>query len=138
MITKLSHATIYVLNYDQAIRFFVGKLGFTLTNDIQMDHGFRWVTVSAPSQPDVAIILYEPVLAGYMDQETVDHLRALLEKGVLGGGVLETDDCQRDYETLKAKGVEFVRGPQQTPYGLEAIMRDGCGNWYSLTQRPTT
>jgi predicted enzyme related to lactoylglutathione lyase len=59
----------------------------------------------------------------------------LLEAGVLGGGVLATDDCRRDYEELKAKGVVFVREPKEMPYGIEALMRDDSGNFFSLTER---
>src|SRR5262245_59463621 len=70
-----------------------------------------------------------------LDEETVTHLRALLEKGVMGAGVWEADDCRATYEELKAKGVEFVSPPQEQFYGIEAIFKDGCGNWFSMTQR---
>ncbi len=69
-----------------------------------------------------------------MDDVTVTHLRAVLEKGVMGPGVLEADDCFKTYEELKSKGVEFISPPQERPYGVEAIFKDGCGNWFSLTQ----
>jgi hypothetical protein len=54
--------------------------------------------------------------------------RSLLEPGVFGGGVLETDDCVRDYDELEARGVELVREPKEMPYGVEALMRDDSGN----------
>lgn len=135
MITKLSHATLFVLDYEQARAFYVDKLGFEVRTDVRMDHGFRWLTVSPKQQPDIEIILYQPLPMGQMDQEAVDQLRALLERGLMGGGVFETDDCRRDYQQMQAKGVEFIRPPLQTPYGLEALFKDGCGNWFSLTQR---
>lgn len=53
----------------------------------------------------------------------------------MAGGVIETDDCRRAYEDLKAKGVAFLQEPAQGPYGIEALMRDDSGNWFSLTQR---
>jgi predicted enzyme related to lactoylglutathione lyase len=59
-----------------------------------------------------------------------------MEKGVFGCGVLETDDCQGTYEELSKKGVEFRGPPQQRPYGLEAVLKDNSGNWFSLVQRP--
>ena len=92
MITRLSHATLFVLDYDKALDFYVGKLGFTVRNDVKMDNGFRWVTVSAKEQPELEIVLYEPHPMGQIDQETADQVRVLLEKGVLGSGVFETDD----------------------------------------------
>lgn len=135
MITKLSHASIFVLDYDQALDFYVGKLGLEVRNDFKMDNGFRWVTVSPKDQPELEIILYEPHPMGQIDQETAEQLRSLLEKGVLGCGVFTTDDCRRDYQDLKAKGVEFIQPPKETFYGIEALFRDGCGNWFSLTER---
>lgn len=135
MITKLSHNTLFVLDHDQALDFYVDKLGFTVRMDARMDNGFRWVTVSAPQQPDLELVLYVPTPMGQMDEETADQLRSLLKKGVLGGGVFETDNCHRTYEELKAKGVEFIQTPKETFYGVEALFKDGCGNWFSLTQR---
>jgi predicted enzyme related to lactoylglutathione lyase len=70
-----------------------------------------------------------------MDAEDVKAIRRLLEKGVLGGGVLEVDDCKRTYEELKAKGVTFVREPKEMPYGIEALMRDDSNNFFSMTER---
>jgi len=135
MITRLSHATLYVLDYDQALDFYVGKLGFEVRNDVKMDNGFRWVTVYAKDNPELEIILYEPHPLGQIDQETADQLRSLLEKGVLGNGVFATDDCRKTYQELKAKGVEFIQPPKETFYGIEAVFKDGCGNWFSLTER---
>ncbi len=134
MITKLSHATIYVTDQNKALDFYKNKLGFEVRTDFTMDGGFRWLTVSPKSQPDFEIILYGVGSGGMMDQVAVNHLRAVLEKGTLGAGVLEADDCRKTYEELKAKGVEFISPPQERPYGIEAIFKDGCGNWFSLTQ----
>ena len=64
-----------------------------------------------------------------MDQETVDHFNASLDKGALGAGVFQTDDCQTTYEDLLAKGVEFVQPPQERSYGIEALFKDNSGNW---------
>ena len=70
-----------------------------------------------------------------LNQDQANQLRSLVEAGVLGGGVLETDDCRRDYEELEARGVQFAREPKEMPYGTEALMRDDSGNFFSLTQR---
>jgi catechol 2,3-dioxygenase-like lactoylglutathione lyase family enzyme len=86
MITKLSHATIYVTDLDKARDVYVDKLGFKVHTDMVMDNGFRWLTVTAPKQPDVEIVLYKPS-PGMMDDEARAHLEALLAKGQgLGGG----------------------------------------------------
>lgn len=134
MITKLSHATIYVTDQNKALDFYKNRLGFEVRTDFTMDGGFRWLTVSPKSQPDLEIILYGVGSGEMMDQAAVNHLRAVLEKGTMGAGVLEADDCRKTYEELKAKGVEFISPPQERPYGIEAIFKDGCGNWFSLTQ----
>jgi predicted enzyme related to lactoylglutathione lyase len=57
-----------------------------------------------------------------------------MDKGVLGAGVFNTDDCRATYDELKSKGVQFVAEPAERPYGIEAVFRDNSGNWFSLTQ----
>jgi predicted enzyme related to lactoylglutathione lyase len=134
MITKHSHSTIYVTDQDRAKKFYVDMLGFEVRDDVTMGN-FRWLTVAPKTQPDSCLVLM-PIAAGPMlDDAQAKQLRALVEAGVIGGGVLETDDCQRDHDELVAKGVTFARGPQQMPYGLEALFRDDSGNFFSLTQR---
>ena len=61
-------------------------------------------------------------------------MRLLLKKGVLGSGVFQVDDCRKTYEDLKKKGVQFTAAPEDRFYGVEAIMKDGLGNWFSMTQ----
>jgi catechol 2,3-dioxygenase-like lactoylglutathione lyase family enzyme len=134
MITKLSHATIYVTDQNKALDFYTKTLGFEIRTDFPMDGGFRWLTVGPRGQPDLEIILYSVGAGGMMDESAVHHLKAVLDKGLMGAGVFETDDCQATFEELNRKGVEFVAPPQDRPYGVEAIFKDGCGNWFSLTQ----
>ena len=134
MITKLSHATIYVLNQDEALRFYTEKLGFEVRIDMSMGD-FRWLTVGPKNQAGPELILYATKThGGMMDEETIGHLRTVLEKGLMGPGVFETDDCYATYEELKSKGVEFVSPPQEQPYGIEAVFKDNSGNWFSMTQ----
>jgi catechol 2,3-dioxygenase-like lactoylglutathione lyase family enzyme len=135
MIRKLSHATIYVLDQEQALDFYTNKLGFEVRTDITVDGGFRWLTVGPTSQPELELILFAVKPGGAWDEAMVGQLRAILETGVLGVGVFETDDCHATYTALKAKGVEFVAPPQEQPYGLEATFRDNSGNVFSLMQR---
>lgn len=61
-------------------------------------------------------------------------LRGLLAQGSLNGGVLQTSDCRKTYEELKAKGVEFLSPPKEEFYGVEAILKDNSGNWFSMTE----
>ena len=96
------------------------KLGFEVRAENRMDNGFRWLTVGPKSQPSCKIIL--------MKIETAASLRLLLERGILCGGVQETSDCRRDYEDLKAKGVELIlwhRGRHERK----------LGDWYNLAER---
>ena len=60
---------------------------------------------------------------------------ALVRKGVLGAGVFETADCRQTYEELKGKGVEFTQPPTERFYGIEALLKDNSGNWFSMSQR---
>jgi catechol 2,3-dioxygenase-like lactoylglutathione lyase family enzyme len=134
MITKHSHSTVYVTDQDRAKAFYTEKLGFEVRDDVRMGD-FRWLTVAPKTQLDACIILFALKPGAMLDQGACDMLQALLKKGVLGGGVLETDDCRRTYEELKARGVEFVSEPRQMPYGIEAIFRDDSGNIYSMGER---
>lgn len=134
MITKLSHATLYVLDQEKALEFYTQKLGFEVRTDVTMEGGFRWLTVGPKSQPELEIILFAAKPAGMFDEASASHMQAILEKKAMGGGAFDTEDCRATYEELKAKGVEFVSPPNETPYGIEAIFRDNSGNWFSLTQ----
>ena len=133
MIQRLSHATYYVLDQNAALEFYTKKLGFEVRTDAAMGD-FRWLTVGPKTQADLEIVLM-PVQPGHMmDEATCQLVRQLLSKGVLGGGVFNTDDCRRTYKELKDKGVEFLSPPEERPYGIEAIFKDPSGNWFSLTQ----
>ena len=136
MIKKVSHMTLYVDDQDKAYEVYVHKLGFRVTNDTKLDGGIRWLTVSPPSQPDLEIVLAEPK-EPMIEAAMIPHLRALLETNSIGGAVLECDDCQKSYEELSAKGIEFMKPPTREFYGIEALFKDGCGNWFSLTEHPT-
>jgi catechol 2,3-dioxygenase-like lactoylglutathione lyase family enzyme len=133
MIQRLSHATLYVLDQDAARDFYVNKLGFEVRMDAKMDNGFRWLTVSPKGQPDLQIILMK-VDGPNMQLEVATTLRGLLAGGKLNGGVLQTSDCRKTYEELKAKGVEFLSPPKEQFYGIEAILKDNSGNWFSMTE----
>jgi AraC-like DNA-binding protein len=69
------------------------------------------------------------------DAETAEQMKALVRGGALGVGVFETDDIHSDYERLSRRGVEFLSPPEERFYGIEAVVKDNSGNWFSLTQR---
>ena len=133
MIQRLYHATLYVLDQDAARDFYVNKLGFDVRMDAKMDNGFRWLTVSPKGQPDLQIILMK-VDGPNMQPEVAATIRGLLIQGKINGGVLQTSDCRKTYEELKAKGVEFPSPPKEQFYGVEAILKDNSGNWFSMTE----
>lgn len=135
MIQTLSHTTIYVEDQEAARAFYVEKLGFEVRFDVTMGE-FRWLTVSPKAQKDLQIVLMPLGASPMMEAATVSQLRTLVAKGAIGCGVFETDDCQGTYEDLKKRGVEFKSPPAQRPYGLEAVLKDNSGNWFSLVQRP--
>ena len=135
MLQKLSHVTVWVLDQDDAAEFYVGKLGFEVRTDQKL-HGFRWLTVGPKGQKDIEMILL-PVAPGPMlDEAAAATLRELVKKGALGVGVFETDDCRATHAELSRKGVVFHAPPQERPYGIEAVMRDDSGNYFSVVQRP--
>ena len=132
MINKLSHATIWVKDQDAALEFYRDKLGFEVKTDASMGE-FRWLTVG-PKGQDLELVLMPPAPNPMMDDETLELIRKLIDKGAMGAGVFSTPDCKKTYEELKAKGVEFVQEPREQPYGVECIFKDNSGNWFSLTQ----
>ena len=134
MINGLSHTAIWVKDQDEALEFYTEKLGFEVKTDATME-GFRWLTIGKKEQPDLELVLMTPTPGPFMDEETVEQLKELIGKGAMGNGVLRTDDCHATYEELKANGVEFFAPPQERPYGIEAILKDNSGNWFSLTQQ---
>jgi predicted enzyme related to lactoylglutathione lyase len=135
VITRLSHATLYVLDQSEALTFYRDKLGFEVRADMAMDNGFRWLTVGPKTQPDLEIILMAVKESPMFAADKVAMLRQLLQGGALGAGVLEVDDCQQTYEEMKAKGVEFMSPPTERFYGIEALFKDNSGNWFSMCQR---
>ena len=135
MITRVSHLSLFVRDQKKAYDIYVGKLGFKVNTDMTMDNGMRWLTVSPPGQPDLQVILAEP-RPPMIAADLVPHYMALLEAEAMGAGVWECDDCQKSYDELSAKGIAFSKKPTREFYGIEALFKDGCGNWFSLTEHP--
>ncbi len=132
MIKNIAFATVWVLDQDRAKDFYVNTLGFELRDDERLGP-FRWLTV-APQGQEVAFVLMAIGASPKMDEATAATLRGLVEKGVMGPGVLVTDDVHTTYTELSKKGVKFVGPPREQPYGIETVMRDDSGNLLSLVQ----
>jgi predicted enzyme related to lactoylglutathione lyase len=123
---------VFVEDQDRAKAFYTETLGFEVRSDATMD-GFRWLTVGSKDQPDLNILLARPQPPMFSEEDAQALLR-LLAKGVMGGGVFETDDIPTAYEELKGNGVTFLQEPAERPYGIEALFRDDSGNRFSLDQ----
>jgi uncharacterized glyoxalase superfamily protein PhnB len=94
----------------------------------------RWLTVRVPGDPSREILLEKPAPPS-MDPASVEQVRELVSKGATGFSFgLTTDDCQKTYETLKERGVEFTDEPTQRPYGIDCGARDPFGNHFRVVQ----
>lgn len=133
MFNAITLSSIFVLDQDEALDFYVGKLGFEVNTD--QDLGFmRWLTVNVPGQPDRAVLLERPGPPAH-DEATAERVRELVTKGAGGGWIgLTTDDIHKTYEDLRAKGVEFTEPPTERPYGIDCGLRDPFGNAIRINQ----
>ena len=133
MITKLNVASIYVLDKDEALEFYVDKLGLEKGNDVRQGD-YRWLTVRVPGE-EVEVSLEQPGPPLH-DEATANQLRELITKGALGGLVFITDDANGLYETLKARGVtDFTQEPTEHFYGTDMGIRDPFGNPIRILQQ---
>ena len=128
MTQRLGLVSLVVRDYDEALAFFVGTLGFDLVEDSAVpEQSKRWVVVSPPGAKESRLLLARassPEQAARIGAQT-------------GGRVflfLYTDDFWRDYERYNARGVEFVRPPAREPYGTVAVFKDLYGNMWDLLQ----
>ncbi|MFN2418922.1 MAG: VOC family protein [Candidatus Limnocylindria bacterium] len=133
MITKLHVTTIYVLDKDKALDFYVNKLGLEVGDDFKQG-SYRWLTVRVPGDPGIMVNLEEPGPPLH-DDATGAQLRELATKGALNGLVFQTDDTRGLYETLRAHGVtDFTQEPTDHFYGTDMGIRDPFGNAIRILQ----
>lgn len=135
MITSIAHATVYVLNQQEALDFYKNTLGFEVGDDMEVEGDFRWLTVHPKSNPQLQLVLAEPKEGPMFSKSSAAKIRELIKEGAFGAGVFETDDCRKTYDELVAKGVKFIQPPTEQLYGIEAMALDNSGNWFSLVQR---
>ncbi len=133
MFNSINMSHVFVLDQDEALDFYVNKLGLEVGSDLDM--GFmRWLTVRVPGEAGREIFLELPGPPG-MDAASGDMVRELVSKGATGFCFgLTTDDCQGTYDTLKARGVEFTDEPTEQPYGIDCGARDPFGNHFRIVQ----
>jgi catechol 2,3-dioxygenase-like lactoylglutathione lyase family enzyme len=134
MMLRLTHASVYVLDQDRALDFYVNKLGFKKHSDIPMGPGARWLTVVSPDQPEVEIALLPTIPFGHWDQKSSAAMRELVEQGRFGFAAFKCKDVYAAYEEMKAKGVNFTMTPTKQPYGVIAVFTDDSGNTFSLSE----
>ena len=132
MFNALTHSFIWVLDQDEALDFYVGKLGFEVNTDAQLEF-MRWLTVSVPGRPEHELVLMVPGPPA-LDPDTAEQVKELLGKGAGAGFIVTTDDCRATYEALVAKGVEFNEEPVERFYGIDVGLRDPFGNPLRITQ----
>jgi catechol 2,3-dioxygenase-like lactoylglutathione lyase family enzyme len=135
MLNRITHSFIHVLDQDEALDFYIGKLGMVVHTDADLGV-MRFLTVTTRDDPDRQLGLMLPGPPAY-DDATAAQIRELVAKGGAGGGVIfETDDCQATYERLLAAGVEFTQEPTERFYGTDCALRDPFGNPIRITQPP--
>jgi len=134
MLKSIIISHVWVLDQDEALEFYVGKLGLEVKQDLPL--GFmRWLTVGVPGDPGREILLELPGPPA-MDEATGKQVRELVSKGATGFTVgFSTDDCKKTYETLLAKGVDFTQEPVERFYGIDIGLRDPFGNHIRITQQ---
>lgn len=132
---QVKYAQLWVHDQEEALAFYTEKLGFEVNQDVTLPEmgNFRWLTVSLPGE-DAGICLMEIPGAPIVDDETKEQINVLMGKGFAGTVFFATDDIYKDYEELKARGVEFIDEPFEQPYGIDSSFRDPSGNHFRLTQ----
>jgi len=134
MITKLNVTSIKVLDQEEALDFYVNKLGLEKANDVKQG-GFRWLTVRVPGDRGTEIALEEPGPPLH-DEATAAQLRELITKGAMSSLVFNSDDVRGLYDTLQARGVtDFTQEPIEHFYGTDMGIRDPFGNAIRILQQ---
>ena len=131
---ELSTCFIAVDDHDSALAFYRDVLGLEVRNDVGWE-GMRWVTVGAPSQPDVEIVLEPPLADPNALPADREAMAELLAKGLLRGVIFRTGDCDATFERIRAAGAEVLQEPIDMPYGVrDCAFRDPSGNMLRFVQ----
>ena len=123
---------VYVRDQDEALEFYVEKVGFRVHTDAR-NGDYRWLTVQHPDQPSFQLGLFTPQ-APQVDAATAKTLREAVAKGAMPPLVLMVGDCRAAYEAMNAKGVEFTQEPVDRYGAVDASFRDPSGNGWKLIE----
>jgi len=123
---------VYVRDQDEALSFYVDKLGFKVHADVR-NGPFRWLTVQHPEQPSFQLGLFTPGPPLH-DAATAETLREMVAKGAMPPLVLLVDDCRAAYERFHARDVEFTQEPIERYGSVDAGFRDPSGNGWKLIE----
>jgi catechol 2,3-dioxygenase-like lactoylglutathione lyase family enzyme len=131
---KLAQAFIAVDDHDKALAFYRDALGLEVRNDVGYE-GMRWVTLGAPSQPDVSVVLEPPLADPNAAPEDRKAVAELLAKGLLRAVHFTTDDVDAAFERIRAAGADVLQEPVDQPYGVrDCAFRDPAGNMVRFNQ----
>ncbi len=125
-------AGVYVRDQDEALQFYVDKLGFNVHTDVRKGD-YRWLTVQHPDQPGFQLGLLKPQ-PPTVDESTARVLQEAVAKGAMPPLVLGVDDCQAAFEKLSKRGVEFTQPPVERYGAIDASFRDPSGNGWKMVQ----
>jgi catechol 2,3-dioxygenase-like lactoylglutathione lyase family enzyme len=125
-------AGIYVRDQDEALDFYVGKLGFKVDTDVR-NGDYRWLTVQHPEQADFCLGLFRPQ-PPTLDEGTARTLDEVVAKGAMPPLVLVVDDCRAAYDEFRGRGVEFTQEPIERYGSVDASFRDPSGNGWKMIQ----
>lgn len=125
---------LYVRDQDEALAFYVEKLGFRLHTDAG-NGDYRWLTVQHPEQPSFQLGLFKPGSPA-VDVGTAQSLRKVVAKGAMPPLVLTVDDCRAAYERMRGLGVEFTQEPVERYGAVDAGFRDPSGNGWKMIEAP--
>ena len=128
----ISVVGLYVRDQDEALEFYVGKLGFQVHTDVR-NGDYRWLTVQHPEQPSFQLGLFKPGPPVH-DAATAQTLREVVAKGAMPPLVLHVANCRGEYERMKARGVEFTQEPTDRYGNVDAGFRDPSGNGWKMIQ----
>ena len=123
---------LYVRDQDEALNFYVGKLGFKTHTDVR-NGDYRWLTVQHPDQPSFQLGLFVPQ-PPTMDEATARTVREILAKGAMPPLVLMVDDCRAAFARMKSAGVEFTQEPVEHYGTVDAGFRDPSGNGWKMIE----
>lgn len=123
---------LYVRDQDEALKFYVEKLGFRVHTDVR-NADYRWLTVQHPEQPSFQLGLFVPG-PPVIDEATARSVRAMVAKGAMPPLVMTVNDCRATYEVLRKIGVEFTQEPVERYGSVDAGFRDPSGNGWKMIQ----